>query len=405
MRPTLLITSNHTIQPLWVGLSEFYDLCIVGQQAPLATDMGLEGAFPLVKYVNPDIQEAAINESYRVAAKLHEPEMSGSLVERVSGASEQLQRDKVGRWWPAFAGERVRQIAMLIGMIEGLIAERQVAGCIVHEDVTPEMRAMVMFCKARGIPTIHIPHANCFYVGEKWDIHTESIADYIAASGTHAKEFYEKWGYKGAAKIVGSPQMDKWYGVGPTRKESREVLGIGENDFVIIFATSWWQLTSARSRFDVEYNESLQQMLKAAKEMKATLVIKMHPGESQGKENFYVEQMKASGVNGCVTHSYNEYVLRAGDVLISHGPSNICVEAAILGLPCGYFPTEDFGFDGGPIAIDGQMDVVGAIETTGRVVAGKWDSFAHRMNDVHDSLDAGTARERTVDFIREVCSR
>ncbi len=408
-RPTLLITSNHTITPLWEGLSKNYDLCIVGQQAGLAQELGIEGAFPLAKYVTPDINETAINAAYKLSAKLFDAQISTSLASEIEewigqDAPEQLKADKVAQWWPAMVGEHIRQEASLIEAMGAAMKEHKVVGCLVHEDVTPDMRTMILYCKTKGVPTIHVPHANTFYVGKEWDIHTESISDYITASGNYAKQFYVKWGYdSNHIRCTGMPQLDSWYtNNSPSRIEVRKVLGIDDKDFVIIYATSWGQLTSLRGEFDNEFTRNLKRVLDTTKEMKATLVIKMHPGEGRGQEEMYMNGIKEAGVNGCVTRSYNEYVLRAGDVLCAHSPSNICTQASIIGLPSFYIPTEDFSFPiDGPIACNNNMSE--CIKDSISRPKSDWDNFAKQMNAVHGDLDNGNSSERICEFVGEIC--
>lgn len=407
-RPTLLVTSNHTITSLWKELSQNYDLCIVGQQAGLAQELGIEGAFPLIKYVTPDINETAINAAYKLSAKLFDAQTSASLASEIEewiggDVPEQLTADKMCQWWPAMVGEHVRQEASLIEAMGALMNDRKVVGCLVHEDVTPDMRVMVSYCKTKGVPTIHVPHANCFYMGKQWDIHTESISDYIAASGAYAKDFYARWGHNDTRiRITGSPELDSWYSNNtPSKTEARKVLGIGEADFVIIYASSWGQLTSLRGEFEDEFAHSLKEILATAKEMKATLVVRVHMGEVRGQEEMYLNAMKEAGVNGCATRSFNEYVLRAGDVLVAHGPSNTCTQAAIIGLPSCYFPTQDFEFPFGPIRVDGNLSE--AIYSARDKDKNYWNAFAKAMNDPHDCFENGSACERAVDFVREIC--
>ena len=401
-RPVLFITSNGTLIPTWEHLARHYDLCIIGPQAGLAMDMGLEGAYPLAKYGNADLNEVAINASYEIAGKLHQSALSASLsseVERWSeSGAEQLSASQVRQWFPAMVGEHVRQQAMIINMLKAAMSEWQGAGCVVHEDVTPDMRAIVLYCKARGVPTIHVPHANTYYTNDEWDIHTESVSGYIAAGGNYSREFYIKWGFPAdRIHITGTPQLDSWYTDNPpSQKESRQVLGIGQDDFAIIYATSWAQLTAIRGGYEDEHTRNLKVMTQVARDMKAALVVKMHPGEGQGQETVYHKFLQDEKVNGCVTRHYNEYVLRAGDVLVAHGPSNICVNAAIVGLPSVTIPTEGHEFPFGPVRYNGDMKV--SIEEAMKV--GGWDEFAKTMNDAHPKGNAG---ERIAEFVKGVC--
>ena len=409
LRPVLVISGGHTLQPLWKPLSETYDLCVMHpQSAALAGDMGIPGAFGINKYLNADVQEEATNTAYNLAARVRE--QSASLVSLVRESfgdgeiPEPLRPEKITAWFPAMVGEHIRQEAVIVNMLEALKNERQISGCVVHEDVTPDARTIVLWCKAKGIPTIHVPHANCLYTGEGYDIHTESISDYIAAAGEYMREWYVKRGYNpDRIRVCGQPQLDSWYGMGglkPSRKESRDILGIDEKDYLLVYATSWGQLTSARGDFDVEYENSLREVIATTKELGAILCIKMHPGEAQGQEQIYLNVLKESGVTGFVTRQFNEYVLRAADALVSHGPSNICIQAAILGVPTVFIPTEDFEFTiPGPVM--SMMSLTHAVRISQMLDRDKnWEIFSRQMNSVHP---LGNAAERVTEFVREVC--
>src|SRR3990167_5047758 len=405
-RPTLLMLGGHTLQPLWQPLSDTYDICMVHpQSSALMTEMGIQGAFGIQKHLNAEVQEEATNTAYRISAKVHQQSASlVSVIHEAFGESvpDNFAPDKVADWFPAMVGEHVRQEALILNMLDALKNDRHISGCVVHEDVTPDARAVVLWCKVKGIPTVHVPHANCFYIGEEWDIHTESISDCIAAAGEYMYEFYVKWGYPSErVRVCGQPQLDSWYGLNPpSRTESRRVLGIDDGTFLLVYATSWGQLTSARGDFDAEYENSLREVIETTKELGATLCIKMHPSEMQNQEQVYLEAMKNNGVTGFVTRQFNEYVLRAANALVAHGPSNICVQAAILGLPSCYLPTEGFEFPR-PGPVMSMMSLTHAVRISQMLDKGKtWDIFVRQMNASHD---VGNGAERVAEFVREVC--
>lgn len=410
-RPVLLVTQHPNIIPLWSKLSQDFDLCIVGPNPNFGKELGLNNSFPLAQFNSPDAQEAATNKAYELAAKMIGSPLWVRKIQELAGgqdAPEQLKFENVKRWWPAMAGEHIKQETLLVEMLRQLAKQTNFVGALVHEDVTPDTRTIVQFCKSRGIPTFHLPHANCFYTGESWDIHTESICDYILVAGKFGKDFYSHWGFdESKIAIVGSPALDSWYSTSaPTRAEARKVLGIGEGKFAIVYASTWGQLTSTRGEFDKEFQDNVTLICHVAKELGALLVVKMHPGEGQGQEEMYLGALKNFGVEGFVTREYNEYVLRAGDVLVSHGPSNVCVQAAIIGLPFCYLPTEDFSFPNpGPLQAEktpsSLSDIIKEVsDPLGSFSKDYWSDFAKLMNDPNDCFDAGSASDRAVEFIK-----
>jgi len=380
------------------------------QMSQTMMDLRIPGGFGLHTYMSAEIQETAINTAYRMTARLHEHKGRNALNYHIQqafngqGLPTNLTSPQVNEWWPGMMGERIKNHVVVMRMIEKLAADRKVVGCIVHEDVTPDMRTIVMYCQHLGIPTIHIPHANCFYVGEKWDIHTESISDYILASGEFAKGFYTHWGYPEERVIItGMPQWDRLYeNERPSKTEARRVLGIETDDeFVLVYASSWVQTTGMRSRFESELDDSLKMVIETAKELPATLLVKMHPGEPADNEKVYLSSMKEAGINGLVTRQFAEYVLSAADAVIAHGPSNFCCQTAAWRIPCAYIPTEDYLFPfPGPIEVSWD-NATHAVKIATQVDKDKtWEIFSKNCNDAHR---AGNACERIVEETLKIC--
>ncbi len=215
-------------------------------------------------------------------------------------------------------------------------------------------------------------------------------------------EWYVKWGYPSdRITITGMPQLDHWYSQHKlSKQEARRVLGVDQDAFLLIYATSWGQLTSARGGFDDEFQDSLRQVMETTKEMNAVLCIKMHPGEAQGQEQGYLDTLKKNNITGFVTRQFNEYVLTAGDVLVAHGPSNICLSSAAIGLPCVYIGTEDFDFPiPGPVL--SRDNVTHAVRIAMILDKDKvWGEFAKAMNSSHPD---GGACERITEFVKTIC--
>ena len=410
-RPVLLMSGNHTTQSLWKPLAEHFDICLIHtQMSQMMTDMNILGGYGIQKYMSAEVQETAINIAYALAARLHEPDRADELTRHIAEAFNgstiptNLQSPQVNDWWPGMLGERVKNSMTVIGMLEAAVKDRKVSGCIVHEDVTPDARAIVMFCKAQGIPTIHIPHANDWYVGEKWDIHTECISDYILAAGVYMKDWYTRWGYNPERiRVVGMPQWDSFYGdLGrPGKSESRKALGIKtDEETVLVYASSWAQLTSARGEFNKEFENSLRMMIETAQELPATLIVKMHPGEPANQEQIYLKAIKDNNLEGCVTRMFNQYTLAATDVLVSHGPSNICCHAAAWNVPSCYIPTEDYAFPlPGPVMAGGNATYAARLAMQ-LDTEKTWGPFAKLSNDAHPE---GNACERIVREVVDIC--
>jgi hypothetical protein len=368
------------------------------------------------------MQESAINVAYDLAMRTQQGmSLVNSVIDEAfeHNIPENLQPTKTNQWWPSMIGEHLRNEASIVLMLEALVNERKVVGCVVHEDVTPDARTIVLWCKSHGIPVVHVPHANCFYTGDGWDIHTESISDYIAASGEHEREFYthwdKRWSEEGRIRLCGVVQLDGWCHAEdnkPSRWEARRVLDITNNgevdmdSFLLIYASSWEQLTNTTGGFEGQMEESLRQAFEAAKELGAILCIKMHPGEVQGTEQVYLNAAKQYNIKCMITRQFNEYVIMAATdghgALLSHGPSNICISAAMVGVPSAYMLTDDFEFPfPGPVPVYPGGNATHAIKMAMQLDRGKtWDLFAKNCNDAYPE---GNAKERITQFVVDVC--
>jgi len=287
---------------------------------------------------------------------------------------------------------------MALSALENLASQKKVVGCVVHEDVTLDTRVTVNFCKSKGIPSVHIPHAACHLQAGVQDIHRETRTDFIAASGQYMAGFYRESGFTGGMEETGLVQLDWMYERGyPKRDEARRILVLDDKQLVLVYASTWSQTTSLRSRFGAELQETLNAVIALSKELGAFLAVKVHPHEGEGAEKQYVEALKQSGVKGLVTRHHNSYITPAADVVIMHGPSNYALEAAMLGVPSCYVQTEGFDFRHvlpfrGPVSSLRDM-VQQARDSRGN---DNWQDFLRYYNSAHPG---GGAVDKTVEYI------
>ena len=264
-------------------------------------------------------------------------------------------------------------------------------------------RALVNWCNARGIPTLHIPHAPCHLLPGVTDIHRQTRARWIAASGPAVAEFYAESGHdRSFIVITGGPQYDAVYTDGPERAEARRVLVGDYAGPVLCYQTTWGQTTSLRSEFEAEFERGWQAVLAAARHLGAYVMVNVHWHDQRPDTvDRYEASLKAAGVPGLVTRDHFRYVLAAADVLVAQGPSNVALEAAMVGTPSCYIQTDDFDFRtelpyrGTPETIDIAI---------GRALASRggdaWDEFIAQYNAAHPD---GDAAERVAALVESVC--
>jgi hypothetical protein len=237
------------------------------------------------------------------------------------------------------------------------------------------------------------------------DIHRETRATYLGAAGAAMRDFYARNGHPAESiELIGALQFEHYYRPGalPERDEARRVLDVtGTPEMrgraVVTYAATWGQTTALRGGYDDEINAGIGAVLDYARRSDATLIVKVHPN-SGSAEDFYAERMKQAQVRGLVTRQHLSYVLRASDVLISQGLSNVCVEAILAGTPACYIQSEGFDFAHPQIPRGSVFDIDGMIEAAR--APQEWDGFLSFYNCAHP---LGGAVEKAVDWLRMLC--
>ena len=396
-KPILFTVGSQLQLPLWKPLSEIYRLAFLSTLAfQTAEQMGIKDAIALESFSTTDRTETAKSRGFWLASIIGDAIADKKLI--LDPDIPELTYPGIGHWLPAFALDQIVGTMMRVLTAAAVLAGNRGAGVLVHEDVMPEGRGMVMFGKSEGLPTLHLPHANHFVAGYD-DIHSKVTSEYIGARGTYMRDWYKERGISDdKITLVGAPHWDILYKeeTRPSREHARRALGLDQDGLVLCYGTTWAQSTAVwgEGQDDLFHNYLL--MLKAAQEMKAKLLVKVHPGSAPSYDANYQEMMIKHGVPGLITRRHNEYCLAASDCLISQGSSNLAVESTIAGTPvvelfqCSTrFPDWIKGTWG-----DELVDLIKeAIEVGPNI------EFARAMNYDND----GNAIERCLDWIRELC--
>lgn len=407
-RPLLLVSGGPATQPLWAQLNETYDLVFLyTAAAQQAIGAGLRGA-ALSALWDGDMQEHVATVAIKLAARAlaHEPAIAGRIHDAYAGAPPALLNGRLDEWFPGYAHSVLSGPLSILAQLERLAASgRRIAGCVTHEDVAPDTRTMVNWCNAHGIPTIHVPHAPCHLLPGIADVHRETRAQWIAASGPAVVDFYVEAGHPADHLVLtGAPQWDGLYGERPEREEARRVLSIAHPGPVLCYMTTWGQTTSLRSDFEREFAAGWEAVLASAKAQNAFLMVLVHWNDGRaGIEERYEAAMVAAGVPGLVTRNHKLYVLAAADLLIAQGPSNMCIEAAAMGVPSVYLQTEGFDYRTA-LPQRGTADRIGAVIATALATpasAAEWDAFVSAYNATH--AERGGATEKIVAWVRQLC--
>ena len=243
--------------------------------------------------------------------------------------------------------------------------EYDVVGVVTHEDVTPKFRSLALWSKARGIPTIHVPHGNCFNLSRP-DIHDESVCDWILASSSYMRDWYAERGFpKHRIKITGFPDWDGWVKQNVTQENARKILQLPADKPTVLFGMAWAQRTNLVDDHDA-LEVASHIALAAAKKAGWQLIWSLHPGCQQDQEQRCLRLAAAHRVDAMVTRDHLPLTLAASDAVLYVGPSNMVVEAALNNRPAAIFELRGYGFPGEPpwraeYNIDQTIDVMNGL--------------------------------------------
>ncbi len=407
-KPILLLSGGGNQQSLWLDLAKDYTLAFLyPQAAQLAREMGCVEIVNLSEAASADATEAIANDSARLIGQVMTglPAALQTFKNIYNDSGPAALNGQLPNWWGGYC---LHHIQAAVARLEALnMLTRQplpIVGCVTHEDVAPDTRTLVDWAKAQGVPTIHMPHAACHLLPAAGpDIHRETRTDYIAASGLYMRDWYIGNGFDPEhIAITGAPQLDGLYGELSSRSEARDVLHLAQEDKVLCYAATWGQTTSIRGEAEREIDDGLAEVLKLAKDMNATLMIKVHPNDAPQADQFYTKALQLAKLNGLVTRWHSNYVVRAADVVIAQGPSNFCIDAAIMGVPSCYIQTEGFDFvNEWALPYRGSADMLKAMVDAALDSRDdpRWQSFIEYYNAAHPIGDAST---RALDYIRSI---
>lgn len=399
-KPVLLLSGGSNQISLCEVLAEDYRLAFLNSQvAETIQSLGAE-VIRLEKYADDGLVTKAENKSIWYATQIVE----GMEHKTFLGLSDiaSLKEPELGEWFPGFLHAHVSAALARIGACSRLHLDEHIAGIIVHEDVTDDGRILAQFGIANGIPTVHIPHANHFLAPDANDIHRQVTANFIGAYGAWMRDWYVSCGVPDAnIRLVGNLSYDWLYDDTnlPSREHARRALGFAEDDFIIAYGTTWAQSTNVWGEGQAILDADAVAIIEAMPSIKAKLIVKMHPGEPQGRESLYRELMLRAGVEGAIMRGKNEFALIASDLLLTQGSSNIAVQSHVLGTPVAEvfqkgtrYPVK-YGIPGFWAAhVDDALPKL--VEEPPEVN----ETFIRDMNYDHD----GKAVERAVEYIKEL---
>lgn len=334
MSPLILLSGGITTKGLTpLLLKRKLDVAVFDPQTSEAqAQLYGERVIPVLRNIPPQIQQMAYGEATKLTAKIFAENTIAEKIEELpewysfgrNGLGENLDQ-----WLPGFAHQSFANQIIRYSALDALNTARKIKLVVTHEDVTEVYGGLVRWAISRGIPTMHVPHANPYSLPEiSPDIHETSICNYLAAT-THMEQFYKKNGYKGRVRLTGSPLFDRWTNYRKDRDWALRALKLDGSKPVIVYMSSWGQLTNAHDD-PTQFERVLREIMTAGFEQ---LVIKLHPGEAPGIEQNYGKMAEEYGCRCLITRLYLEPLLSCADCVVTLGASNVVVDAACMDVP------------------------------------------------------------------------
>lgn len=368
-KPTIVISGVGPTFHIYERLNEIYNVAVydLNHANRISVQINSDKVICPMNGAQPPLYEKARNDAALAVAEIV-AQMNQRPIFSLNGRTPQ-KLEGMRDWMPGLTLAHLNELYANLYVLERYHDHAGVRGVVVHEDVTPKFRALALWGKAKGIPVIHMPHNNC-YAQVQPDIHDKSIADWILAASPYMRDWYAERGFsKERIKVIGFPPWDGWADIDITRERARAMFHFDDGVPTVTLCTGWPQRTNYVD--DHSTTEAASHLvLNTAQKLGWNVIWKMHPGDATGQEERYVKLMAMYGINGVVTRDHLAYALKAADMVISTGPSNVLVEAGINDVPPALFNLRGYGFDGEPPWVVG-LEETAVMDTMFRLQDGR----------------------------------
>lgn len=330
---TLIITTGPALMPYFKPLSQEFDLVVTtkDQAKNVTAQFGVQNVRNLTDWypqVAPDniLQKCLLPVAYIDW---------DSAYERFRWPGWTCIPEE---WLMGFTARMLSEIVPLIGALDRLLAEKKVAGVVVHEDLTPHMAYVVEWARSRGIPSVHVAHGSygsAAYKGQglpdEYNVHSFLWADTMCVWNEMQRDFMIANGAPPERVILtGCGNEDRWFNIPKDGRAAKMKFGFDEHDKVCLMLGTFAQHMSADTTTDW-IDEHVRLFLQAAKDMPGwRFILNAHPGRHKWTAAWHAEQMRAAGVHGIATEDHIEMCVQACDVIFDVAGSQAGVEAGIL---------------------------------------------------------------------------
>ena len=400
-RPVVVISGIGPTAQMYSELDKTFDVAVFDQQAAqqIAGIVGKGVLCPRMGAGAPLVDRARNDSALIIGEIVNElPHLHYSL----DGKEPKILSD-MSTWLPGLTALHVPELLLSLRTLDAFIKEREVVAVIVHEDVTPRFRALALWARAHDIPSIHVPHGNCF-ARVRPDIHDTSVCDWILAASPYMRDWYTARGFvKRRIKVTGFPTWDRWLDITERidQPHARRALHLDLDKPTLQFCTQWAQRTNFVD--DHTAPEAMPHLaLGAVQKLGWQMIWTLHPGDGKDHEQACANLAAAYRVPALVTRGHLALAIRAADVVLSAGPSNVLVEVGFCDRPPVVYPLRGYGFDGEPPYLAGMSvdETVTALERA--LDRGNWEQARAGFVRRYAYRNDGKASARAARQVRKI---
>lgn len=400
-KPVVMLSGGNTTVPLAKHLNDDFNVGVYAREALELFMAHCEAVLCPQSGAGELMKIQATNDTANIVGRLTAGLDGLNL--SVDGTEPERLTSGVVKWLPGLVLTALSGIVLDIKALDALCQTVEVRAVVTHEDVTPKFKALALYARSHGIPSVHVPHANHF-IQARPDVHDECLCDWILAASPWMRDWYVERGFPAdKVKVIGHPPWDGWAKVNFSKEHTRKILHLEQDKPVVLYCTSWPQNTNLVDDHEMLEKASLA-VVEAAKQNDWQLVWSLHPGDPAGWEKGYADLCAEHKVPALVVRGHLYYTARAADACVSVGPSNVLVEAGIADCPPVTVPLRGYGFpDGIPWRAEPTAESLTAV--VGRLLndRSEWDRARDGFVRRYAYQVDGGAAERAAEFVRELC--
>jgi O-antigen biosynthesis protein len=338
---------------------------------------------------------AATGGELREFARLLSPEGRVRACRESKSLITDLETLLAGDEWSGFASDRgwsgthlgaviarraqadMPEIVMTLAALESAFSTHSVRLVVTNEDFTPMRRAVVLWARARGIPSLHLEHA--LTLTEPYAVHGRIMSDILAVFAESGIEAYVEGPDDvpvDRIRVTGNPAWDAYASLVPAREAIRLELATRHECPAsppwIVFATTWGANWPARVETDV-HARTLRWFLQTCRTLfdagrSETVIVKDRPANQAFGRDLFTRLVMEVGIDPSrilyVTDEIEKWVT-AADVVVSVN-SLVSVEAILAATPAVNLLTEmdmTMGpmYDAGSGVVDAEVHELTAV--------------------------------------------